>query len=160
MSKKIEKTVTLDILTWKELGNDIQSLVLKAKASAENAHAPYSNFMVGAALLLENGEIFTANNQENVSFPVGICAERVVLSYVQANFPDIIPTKIAIAAKRRNQTEYATVTPCGICRQTISEYEQKFKRPIEVYMLTPKGEVLKAPSMDDLLPFKFSDING
>jgi cytidine deaminase len=160
MDKKIEKTVRLDVLTYDELEKDIKKLITKAKEAAHKAHAPYSNFLVGAALCLENGEIITGNNQENVSFPVGICAERVVLSYAQANFPDISPAKIAIAAKRRNHAEYSGVTPCGLCRQTISEYEEKFNRPIEIYMLTSSGEILKASGTDDLLPFKFADING
>ena len=157
MPKKIEKTVRLFSFTWDELDNPIKVLIEKAKISAENAHAPYSNFLVGAALLLENGEIVTGNNQENVSFPAGICAERVAISYAQANFPDSRPLKIAVVAKKREQENYAYVTPCGICRQTICEYEEKFKNPIEIYMLNSKGEVYKAEGIDDLLPFKFTD---
>lgn len=157
MPKKIEKTVRLYSFTWDELDTPIKVLIDKAKASAENAHAPYSNFLVGAALLLENGVIVTGNNQENASFPAGICAERVAMSYAQANFPAIRPLKIAIVAKKREQENYADVTPCGICRQTICEYEEKFKKTIEIYMLNSKEEVYKAAGIDDLLPFKFTD---
>ena len=157
MSKKIEKTVTLESLSWEELSEDLQILMDSAKEAAEKAYAPHSNFLVGAALLLENGEILTGNNQENAAFPVGICAERVVLGYAHANYPHLIPTKIAIAARKKDHGSYSFVTPCGTCRQTICEYEIKFNNPIEIYMLVPNGEVLKASGIDDLLPFKFSD---
>lgn len=157
MSRTIKTTVSLEIFSWNELEDDIKDLIGKAKASADRAYAPYSNFMVGAALLLENGEIFTGNNQENVSFPAGICAERVAVSYAQANFPDISPSKIAIIAKSRD-TVFANVTPCGLCRQTICEYERKFNRPIEIYMLNNQAEILKASGTRDLLPFSFSSL--
>lgn len=157
MNKKIEKTISLDVFTWEELDPNIQALINRAKASAEKAYAPYSNFLVGAAILLENGEIITGNNQENISFPAGICAERDALSYAQANYPTIRLKKIVIVGKKREKESYADITPCGICRQTISEYEQKFKHPIEIYLLSQNGEILKANSMDDLLPFKFND---
>src|SRR5690606_2972925 len=157
MSKKIEKTVTLESLSWEELSEDLQNLMDKAKQAAEKAYAPHSNFLVGAALLLENGEILTGNNQENAAFPVGICAERVVLGYAHANYPHLSPTKIAVVARKREQESYSCVTPYATCRQTICEYETKVNKAIEIYMLVPNGEVLKASGIDDLLPFKFTD---
>jgi len=160
MSKKIEKTVTLELYQWHELAEGIQLLINKAKEASERAYAPYSNFMVGAALLLDNGEMLSGNNQENASFPVGICAERVVLGYSHAHYPEAKPLQMAVVAKRRNEDDFATVSPCGLCRQTISEYEQRYQQPIEIYMLKPDGEVLKAGSIDELLPFKFHDLNG
>lgn len=140
-----------------ELPEDIRSLINKAKEAAENAYAPYSNFLVGAALQLESGQTLSGNNQENAVFPAGICAERVVLAYAHANWPQTKPLKIAVVARRRDKEMYAYVTPCGICRQTLTEYEQKFKSPIEIYMLGADGQVLKAAGVDELLPFKFSD---
>jgi cytidine deaminase len=160
MSTKIEKTVTLEVLQWEELEDGIKFLIDKAKDASGDAYAPYSNFMVGAALLLDNGEILSGNNQENASYPVGNCAERVVLGYSHAKYPKAKPLKIAVVARRRNEENFATVSPCGLCRQTISEYEQRYGQPIEIFMLTPNGEVLKASSIDDLLPFKFHDLNG
>jgi len=160
MSKKIEKTVTLELYPWDELTEEVQLLINKAKEASDMAYAPYSNFMVGAALLLDNGEILSGNNQENASYPVGICAERVVLGYSHARYPEAKPRQLAVVAKRRNELDYATVSPCGLCRQTISEYEQRYNQPIEIYMLKPNGEVLKAGSIDELLPFKFHDLNG
>lgn len=159
-TKKIEISSTLSLHSWTSLPQDIQELVSKAKAATENAYAPYSGFMVGAAVLLQDGQVYTANNQENVCFPVGVCAERILLGYTHANFPEIPPTKLAIVARRASGKEdYATVTPCGLCRQSISEYEIKFGLPIELYMYMPSGEVLQASGIDQLLPFKFEDLN-
>lgn len=157
MQKKTDKTSSPTSHSYGKLPEDIRSLVNYAKEAAEKAHAPYSNFMVGAALLMEDGNILTGNNQENAVFPAGICAERVVLTYAHANWPKIKPLKIAVVARRRDKEVYAFVTPCGICRQTLTEYEQKFGSAIEVYMLGPDEQVLVAAGVDDLLPFKFSD---
>ncbi len=160
MGKKIKETVYLDLLKWDELDTLEKDLIFKAKQTVDNAYAPYSNFKVGAALLLENGEILTSNNQENASFPVGICAERILLAYAHANYPDQKPLKIALVARRKGDAQYATVSPCGLCRQSINEYELKFKHPIEILMLTPGEEILKAKSIGQLLPFKFNDLTS
>ncbi|MFD2033166.1 cytidine deaminase [Belliella marina] len=160
MTKKIEIKVSLEVFSKEEWTEEDAGLIEKARSVLENAHAPYSNFLVGAALLLEDGNVFAANNQENASFPVGICAERAVLSYAMGNFPHVRPLKIAIVAKRRLDGELATVTPCGLCRQTINEYEVKFNHPIEILMLNPQEEILKASGIDQLLPFKFNDLNS
>jgi cytidine deaminase len=158
--KKIEITSTLTLHTWSSLAEDVQELVSKAKDAAEKAYAPYSQFLVGAAVLLQDGQVFTANNQENVCFPVGVCAERILLGYTHANFPEIPPIKLAIVARRAaGKDDYATVTPCGLCRQSISEYEMKFGQPIALFMYMPSGEVLQANGIDQLLPFKFEDLN-
>jgi cytidine deaminase len=157
MDKRTNKTASLTSHAYDELPEDIRSLISHAKEAAEKAHAPYSNFLVGAALLLEEGNILTGNNQENAVFPAGICAERVVLTYAHANWPQIKPLKIAVVARRRDKENYAYVTPCGICRQTLTEYEQKFRSAIEIYMLGPDDQILIAAGVDDLLPFKFSD---
>ena len=157
MTKKLELTIQLELYTWDELDKQIQNLFLNAKSSAEKAYAPYSDFLVGAALLLENGEIICGNNQENLSFPAGICAERVALSYAQANFPDSRPLTMAIVGKKRGNAQYANISPCGICRQTISEYEQKSEQPIVLFLLSQEDKIIKVNSINDLLPFKFSD---
>lgn len=157
MPTPTNKTATLTNNALDKLPENIQLLVNHAKEAAEKAHAPYSNFLVGAALLLEDGNILTGNNQENAVFPAGICAERVVLTYAHANWPQIKPLKIAVVARKRDIEDYAFVTPCGICRQTLTEYEQKFRSAIEIFMLGPDEQVLIAAGVDDLLPFKFSD---
>ncbi len=160
MMKKISLTVTLEVFSAGQWENEDRILMEKAQEILEKAYAPYSKFLVGSALLLENGEIFTANNQENVSFPVGVCAERAVLSYVHGNYPNIKPLKIAIAAKRRVGNQIANVTPCGMCRQAINEFEVKFQHPIQILMLNSNGEILKASGIEQLLPFRFNDLNS
>ncbi len=72
-----------------ELSDIEKKLFEKAKEARENAYAPYSQFFVGCAVLLENGEIYSGNNQENAAFPSGLCAERTTLFWVAANFPDV-----------------------------------------------------------------------
>ena len=144
-----------------ELSNEVKTLIERAKEASYQAYAPYSGFRVGAALLLDNGEILKANNQENVSFPVGMCAERILLGYAHANFPNAVPKKLAIAANRSaDANSQATVSPCGMCRQTINEYENKFGQAIEIYMLGPNEQVFFAPGIDALLPFKFDDLHS
>jgi cytidine deaminase len=160
MNKKIEVIVSLEVIPKNNWTDEEAMLISKAKEILELAHAPYSKFQVGASLLLENGEVFTGNNQENVSFPVGVCAERAVLSYVMGNFPNIRPVKIAIAAKRMGEIGYAYVTPCGMCRQMINEYEIKFGSPIEILMLNGHDEILKAVGIEQLLPFRFHNLNS
>ncbi|MCL6257788.1 cytidine deaminase [Aquiflexum sp. TKW24L] len=160
MNRKIEVTASLEVVPIELWTEEESMLITKAKEILESAHAPYSKFLVGAALLLENGSVFAANNQENVSFPVGICAERAVLSYVMGNYPRIKPLKIAIAAKRIGEDIYAYVTPCGICRQTINEYEMKFGSSIEILMLNGQEEILKAKGIEQLLPFRFNKFNS
>jgi cytidine deaminase len=156
MSQKFNVQVSLDLVEpgdWSDLEGE---LIARAKAAAEKAHAPYSNFLVGASLLLENGAIFEGNNQENVSFPVGVCAERALLSFVVGNYPNVRPLKLAIVAKRRGASAYSFVTPCGACRQTINEYEVMIGKPIEVLMLHETGALLRASSIKELLPFSFN----
>ena len=128
-----------------------------AHQAAKNAYAPYSHFKVGAAILLQNGEIISGNNQENAVYPSGMCSERVALYYAAAKFPDIPFTKIAITAIGTEKEVCNPVPPCGSCRQALLEYELKFKQPIEVIMAGEKGEVFIAKSVSDLLPLSFSD---
>ncbi|WP_186757700.1 cytidine deaminase [Echinicola salinicaeni] len=157
MAKKISKSVCLHILEQGELDDGELALISLAEKSMKKAYAPYSKFTVGASLLLKNGEMLSANNQENAAFPVGICAERVVLSYANANFPDQAPLKLAIAAQSIRDEEYSPISPCGLCRQTINEYELKFNQEIEIYMLNPSGQIFKADNISQLLPFKFNN---
>lgn len=160
MSKKIIISAELEELTWSELSVEDQALLTEAKKISESAYAPYSNFLVGAAALLNSGLVLKSNNQENVSFPVGVCAERSLLAFAGANHSDDPVKKLAIVAKRRGEEVWATVSPCGLCRQTISEVEMRFDQPIILLILKPNGNVIKVPGIQSLLPFKFEDLNG
>lgn len=128
-----------------------RTLIQRSIDAAQDANAPYSNFRIGAAVLLENGEIFTGNNQENASYPVGICAERTLISYVHANFPHLKKIKLAVSALDTDKN----VSPCGMCRQFLLEYETLQNQKIELIFHNPKAETLIISSVSSLLPLHF-----
>mgnify|MGYP001334344260 CR=1 FL=1 len=138
-----------------ELTEDIQSLMKAAVKARENAYAPYSKFNVGAALLLDNGEVVIGSNQENASYPSGLCAERTAVYYAGAKYPNSKIIKMAITASSQNQITDSPIPPCGACRQSISEYEIKQKQPIEIFFMGVKGKVIKSNSLANLLPLGF-----
>jgi cytidine deaminase len=135
----------------------IQNLMSHAKKVRLTAYAPYSNFLVGAAILLENGEIISGSNQENASYPAGLCAERSAIFYAGSKFPNQTIKSIAITAGPRNKENLVPVPPCGSCRQSIAEYEQKQKKPISVYFMGNSGNVKMVESLLSILPLAFSD---
>ena len=138
----------------KEMPEDSRMLIEMAKESTENAWAPYSKFRVGAALLLENGKTITGNNQENVAFPSGLCAERVALFYASSQYPGIPIHKIALAAFADGKFVEKNVYPCGDCRQALLEHEHRVNHPIEIIMFGSK-EIKVLSSVSDLLPLPF-----
>jgi cytidine deaminase len=138
-----------------ELPTDIQNLMDQAVEIRKNAYAPYSKFRVGAALLLDNGQLVLGSNQENAAYPSGLCAERVAVFYAGANYPEATILKMAItAASDTNQTT-APIPPCGSCRQSLAEYEIKQDAPIEIYFMGEIGQIYKSDSLKNLLPFMF-----
>ena len=116
-----------------ELPDQIKVLFNKAKLIRESAYSEYSKFSVGAAVLLENGEFLCGSNQENASYPSGLCAERAALFYANDN----------------------PVAPCGSCRQVISEFQTKQNSDIGLYFMGEKGKIIYTDSINNLLPFKF-----
>lgn len=141
--------------TLEELNLEDSQLILKAKQASESAYAPYSNFFVGAAVLLENNEIVTGNNQENAAFPSGLCAERVAIFAASSKFPDVAIKKIAIFANT-NKFEITTpISPCGACRQVMSEYLIKQKSEFEILLKSEKSKIVVFENVKDLLPFMF-----
>ncbi len=147
----IKYTVFNDI---NELPESAQKLMKEAVKSRENAYAPYSAFKVGAAVLLKNGTVFIGSNQENAAYPSGLCAERVAIYQASTQFPNEIIEMIAITGTAEQPTEYP-VSPCGACRQSLSEYETKQKKNIPVYFMGAHGKIIKTESIKDLLPFLF-----
>ena len=138
-----------------ELAADIQELMKRSVEAREKAYSPYSKFQVGAALLLDNGEIITGSNQENASYPAGLCAERTAIFYAGAKYPRAKMLKLAISAKSLNYTVDRPTAPCGSCRQAIAEYEVKQEQPIEIYFMGETGKVIKVDSIAALLPLIF-----
>lgn len=138
-----------------ELPNDIQQLMEFAINARENAYAPYSKFKVGAAILLDNNEVVIGSNQENASYPSGLCAERTAIYYAGAKHPNAKILKMALTASSQNQVTDSPIPPCGACRQAISEYEIKQDQPIEIYFMGATGKVVKSNSLANLLPLGF-----
>lgn len=139
-----------------ELSQNEQKLLHMAEQARENAYAPYSRFKVGAAVLLENGEVVIGNNQENASYPSGLCAERVAVFQAGARYPGVALKAVAISAASQDHVLQMPAAPCGNCRQSIMEYEQKQKSPITLLMKAEKGPVYKCTSMADILPLAFN----
>lgn len=128
-----------------------------AVEARENAYAPYSQFMVGAAVLLANGEIVIGSNQENASFPSGLCAERVAVFQAGAKYPGVAINKIAISVASKTHKVDRPAAPCGNCRQAIAEYEQNQNTPISILMMGVSGEIFKCESLNDILPLAFGN---
>lgn len=152
---KIEHSYTV-IENWNELSADEQNLIFAAKIACKNAYAPYSEFYVGAAILLKNNTIITGNNQENAAYPSGLCAERV--AYFQAGALGYAKeiAKIAITAKTDKFEYFMPVSPCGACRQVMAEYEQLSAQPT-VILLTGMQEtpIYRIIGTEVLLPLQF-----
>ena len=154
--KKQKIDIQLEVFeTISELPKDIQELMNKAQQARENAYAPYSIFRVGAAILMVSGEITIGNNQENAAYPSGLCAERVAIFHTGALFPNEKISAMAITARSLNQTLAQPIGPCGACRQSMAEYEQKQKSPIAIYFMGETGKIIKVDSVMDLLPLGF-----
>lgn len=154
--KELQITTNLQIFeSLNELPKTVKELMKVASEARLKAYAPYSNFSVGAAILLENGEIITGSNQENASFPSGLCAERTAIYYAGAKFPNSIIKTMAIIAGSQNHKTIIPIPPCGACRQAIAEYEIKQAQPIELYFMGEEGEIIKSNSLANLLPLLF-----
>jgi len=145
------------IFSYNELSNEEKSLIDMAKMSVKGSYSPYSGFSVGAAALLANGEILTGSNQENVAFPSGLCAERTVLFYAGAKYPETAVKSLAIAAFTNGDFTENPVSPCGACRQVILETELRFKQPITIY-LYGKSKIYVIDGIKDLLPLAFDSL--
>ena len=132
-------------------------LAKAAVEAMELSYAPYSNFNVGAAVRLEDGEIVKGANQENAAYPSGICAERTAMFYAGASRPDKAMTGIAIAAGQNGRLTDNPATPCGACRQVMAQYQLKGGRPMSVIMVGG-SKIWKFDKVDDILPLIFDSI--
>ena len=132
-------------------------LLTRAEEMTANSYAPYSNFHVGAAVLMSDGRIFGGSNQENAAFPSGLCAERTALYYASAQCPDQDVVAVAIAAEYQGKPAEGIPSPCGACRQAMVQYESKSGKPIRV-ILGGSDRILVFNSVSDLLPLVFDCI--
>ncbi len=140
-----------------ELEAEDRTLVEKAIEATKHSYAPYSNFNVGAALLLDNGEIVTGSNQENAAYPSGLCAERTAMFYASSQYPQHAILKIAIAATQGGVLCGNPATPCGSCRQVMAQYQLRGGKPMQI-ILAGGEKILKFEKVDDLLPLIFDSI--
>ena len=139
-----------------ELSKDDAQLLREAQDVTKDAYAPYSNFHVGAMAMLANGKTIAGTNQENASYPVGICAERVLLSAAASVYPGVPVQTIAISYECDNVKSNRPISPCGICRQTLVEYENRFQHPSRLILGGKEGKIYIIPKAGMLLPFGFS----
>lgn len=145
-----------ETLALDDLDNESKYLVHKAKEAAHLAYAPYSKFHVGAALILDDGTVVTGSNQENASYPLCMCAERVALYAMASQYPAKKIMKMAIVAHKKNHKELTPATSCGACRQVMMEFEERQQKKFEVVMLVENEKWIKCHSAASLLPFVFS----
>ena len=155
--KSRKLTFEHQILNFKNLPSEVQKMVDRASKQTQFAYAPYSNFLVGAALLLDDDSIIGGSNQENVSYPLCMCAERVALYTYGAQLIKSKIKAIAITAQYDLKPLRQPCMPCGACRQVLQEYENRQKSPIDYYA-TAEGidEIVYFKGIDTILPTAFS----
>lgn len=157
MKKKRSFTIEYFEYSINDITDQDKILIEKAKNIVKNAYAPYSNFSVGAALLLDNNEIICGTNQENIAFPSGLCAERTALFYANSKYPNIAINTIAIAAHNSIRFVKNPITPCGSCRQVMLETQKRFKKPIRV-LLASETKIWEVSDVTYLMPLEFNEI--
>lgn len=139
-----------------EMESQDAQLLTQARQACFQAYAPYSNFLVGAALLLDTGETVTGVNQENAAYPSGLCAERVALYASGAKYPQAKILSLAIAARRRDEAHFFPSAPCGACRQVMIEFQERQNSSFNLIFQGDKQQIIKCPSGYDLLPLVFN----
>lgn len=152
--KTIDLSIKIGFCQLDELSEQEQKLINGAISATSKSYSPYSNFAVGAALLLFNGTEIHGANQENAAFPVGLCAERSAIFAAQSTQPDQPITTIAIAARNGYGFTKNPIVPCGSCRQVLLEMEDRYKKPIRILLYGTEG-VYVINSVKDILPLQF-----
>jgi cytidine deaminase len=154
--KEINLTTKIAVYLLEECSDIEKKLIETAKSATLKAYAPYSEFLVGAAVLLENGDIIMGNNQENAAYPSGLCAERTAVFFANATQPDQKVEAVAVAAWHKGAFTHDVITPCGACRQVLLEVENRFQSPVKILMYSEDG-VYVVSTIKDLLPLSFGD---
>lgn len=139
-----------------ELDEKDNLLLNKAREATRLAYAPYSRFHVGAVAMMMNGAMVAGSNQENASYPAGLCAERGLLASAATLYPEVAIEAMAISYNNTIGESNQPISPCGICRQTLREYEDRFQKPIRLILGGMEGKVMIFEKASDLLPFAFT----
>jgi cytidine deaminase len=153
----IKKEIEIEVYdTDSELQAEDQYLLRLARESMELAYAPYSRFLVGCVLLLENSAIVKGSNQENMAYPSGLCAERVAIFYAGANYPGVPVKTMAIVARAQDYSIQTPIVSCGACLQSLTEYEKQFGKPIRTILQGEGGKIWIAnKGTQTFMPFQF-----
>lgn len=138
-----------------DLAEADQQLLKEAKLAVNTSYAPYSQFHVGCALILENGVIIRGSNQENIAYPSGLCAERVAIFHAGATYPDVPVSAMAITVKAENYVVKEPAMSCGACLQSMSEFELKFNKPMRIILQGEVGVIYVAEGLKTFMPFMF-----
>ncbi len=153
--KDIKLTISISIKGEHEFTDTERELLTKAQEATLRSYAPYSNFCVGAAVLLDDGTIVTGSNQENCAYPSGTCAERTAIFYANSQYPEKHVKMICVAARDvSGQYTYRPIVPCGSCRQVLVETAQRYGEDIKVMLYGTEGCYM-LDSVKDLLPLTF-----
>ncbi len=157
MNKKVINIDYTEYSSSEEMDVVDRELINRAIEAAKSAYAPYSGFNVGASVLLDNGEIIAASNQENAAYPSGLCAERVALFYANSKFPGVGIKKIAVTAMHDGSVCTEPTYPCGACRQVMAESESRSGEPLSVIIYS-MNRIHKIDGVKSLLPFMFDNL--
>lgn len=155
MKKELLQFTYEEYSSAQELEQQDRELLDAAQLATGNAYAPYSLFQVGAAAKLANGAIVSGGNQENASFPAGLCAEGVVLANAASRFPGVPIKSMAISYHSEKHKSDHPISPCGICRQSLQEFSERTGSNIRLIMGGETGRVVVLPEAAALLPFAF-----
>lgn len=155
MAEIKQTTISCEVVEDYELTSSERELLQLAREARGKAYSVYSGFHVGAALKLGNGKVFTGNNQENMSYPSGLCAERVALFCAMSQYPEQPVELIVLCADTQRFPLDEAVPPCGGCRQVMMEYEIKQQQPMRVLLSGNGGKHIRIAKVGDLLPFTF-----
>ena len=146
--------ISVDVLSYDELSTLEAGLVDIAKNETQKAYAPYSQFQVGASIILENNTLVAGSNQENAAYPSGLCAERTAMFYANSNYPNSKPLMMAIASYADGDFTPQPITPCGACRQVLIETETRYNTDITI-LLYGRDIIYRLHSAKDLMPLAF-----
>lgn len=155
--KELKLDIHLKVFKINELPLDEQNLCQAAIDALQTSYSPYSDFKVGSAVMLEDGQIIAGSNQENAVYPLGLCAERVAIFSAASRFPRLKMTKIAVTTAFVEEAGQLPPFPCGSCRHVIFEQETRCEHEIKVFVISRRGEVYVMTSIKDILPFAFSN---
>ncbi|MBR4883386.1 MAG: cytidine deaminase [Bacteroidales bacterium] len=155
-----QKNVTVNYREYEsieELPLPDKYLLQEAINATASSYAPYSNFNVGAAVRMSNGEIVTGSNQENAASPSGLCAERVAIFAAHHQYPSQAIEAIAVVGKQDGKITSELTFPCAACIQVMLESQKRSGKPLQI-IVGSSGRIQVFSSVNDLLPFSFTEI--